>query len=206
MTLISRFTHTSSRQGEIAEVVFSHGWDYMRSLLSGTRTDEPDLPAPEVLRNILIDLGPIYVKLGQLLSTRPDLLPADYIDALSSLQDEVPPVSWMEIEKVLVREIPLPLEEVFSAIQTEAIAAGSIAQIHRATLRDGRNVALKQDLRSWMIFGGAPRPQKSSKHWVFRGHCVSPVKVQRPGINLIVEQDIDLGSLGVSGRSRELKA
>ena len=64
-----------SRQGEIVEVVLRNGWDYMRQLLSGGKTNEPDIPPPAVLRNILTELGPVYVKLGQLLSTRPDLLP-----------------------------------------------------------------------------------------------------------------------------------
>jgi ubiquinone biosynthesis protein len=67
-------TQTSSRQREIIEVVFRNGWDYMRGLLTGGKTDEPNLPPPAVLRNILVDLGPVYVKLGQLLSTRPDLV------------------------------------------------------------------------------------------------------------------------------------
>ncbi|MEM1281726.1 MAG: AarF/ABC1/UbiB kinase family protein, partial [Cyanobacteria bacterium P01_H01_bin.152] len=72
-----------SRQGEIVEVVFRNGWDYMRRLLSGGKADEPEIPTPEVLRNILTELGPVYVKFGQLLSTRPDLLPTRYIEALS---------------------------------------------------------------------------------------------------------------------------
>lgn len=134
---------TSSRQGEIAEVVFRNGWGYMKTLLSGGKIGEPDLPPPAVLRNILIDLGPVYVKLGQLLSTRPDLLPADYIDTLSSLQEDVPPVPWSEVEIELRRQLPQPPEEIFSAVDTNAVAAGSIAMTYRATLRNGEEVALK---------------------------------------------------------------
>jgi predicted unusual protein kinase regulating ubiquinone biosynthesis (AarF/ABC1/UbiB family) len=59
-------TQNTSRQREIAEVVFRNGWDYMRGLITGGRADEPRLPSPTVLRNILIELGPVYVKLGQL--------------------------------------------------------------------------------------------------------------------------------------------
>ncbi|HBE34422.1 MAG TPA: ABC transporter, partial [Cyanobacteria bacterium UBA11368] len=73
-------TQSVSRQKDIIEVVFRNGWDYMRRLLTGAKADEPQLPPPAVLRKILIELGPVYVKLGQLLSTRPDLLPGEYIE------------------------------------------------------------------------------------------------------------------------------
>ncbi len=136
-------TQTTSRQREILEVVFRHGWDYMRILLTGGKADEPKLPTPAVLRNIMIDLGPVYVKLGQLLSTRPDLLPAAYIDALSTLQAEVPPVSWSEVETVIRQQLRQPLEKTFAKINPQPVAAGSIAQTHRATLADGREAALK---------------------------------------------------------------
>ncbi|HEY9797484.1 MAG TPA: AarF/ABC1/UbiB kinase family protein [Leptolyngbyaceae cyanobacterium] len=156
-------TQTSSRQREILEVVFRNGWDFMRGLLTGGKTDEPNLPPPAVLRNILVDLGPVYVKLGQLLSTRPDLLPGDYVDALTDLQANVPAVPWSEVEILIRQQLRQPLEEIFAAINPQAVAAGSIAQTHRATLKNGQEVALK---------------------------------VQRPGIDLIVAQDIALiGSL-----------
>jgi len=152
-------TQTTSRQRDILEVVFRNGWDYMRVLLTGGKADEPKLPPPAVLRNILVDLGPVYVKLGQLLSTRPDLLPASYIDALSTLQAEVPPVAWSEVETVIRQQLRQPLEQTFATINPEPVAAGSIAQTHRATLADGREVALK---------------------------------IQRPGIDVVVAQDISL--------------
>ncbi|MEA5565114.1 AarF/ABC1/UbiB kinase family protein [Anabaena sp. UHCC 0399] len=152
-------TYTVPRQREIIEVVLRNGWDYMRRLLTGGKADEPQLPTPAVLKNILVDLGPVYVKLGQLLSTRPDLLSAAYIEELSTLQDEVPPVPWAEIEIVIRKQLKQPLEETFKHINNVAVAAGSIAQTHRATLMDGREVALK---------------------------------VQRPGIDVTVVQDIAL--------------
>src|SRR5919199_5649158 len=136
-------TQTSSRQREIIEVVFRNGWDYMRILLTGGKTDEPNLPPPAVLRNILVALGPVFVKLGQLLSTRPDLLPAVYIETLSTLQAEVPPVPWSEVEAILRKELTQSLEDTFAKFNTQAVAAGSIAQTHKATLKDGREVALK---------------------------------------------------------------
>jgi ubiquinone biosynthesis protein len=134
---------TSSRQTEILEIVLRHGWDYMRQLLTFGKADQPEVPPPAILRNILTDLGPVYVKLGQLLSTRPDLLPPEYIEALSSLQSNVPPVPSSEIEAVIRQQLPQSPEQIFQSINYTAIAAGSIAQTHQATLQDGRRVALK---------------------------------------------------------------
>ena len=136
-------TKNTSRQREIAEVVFRNGWDYARGLLTGDKSDEPRLPSPEVLRNILIELGPVYVKLGQLLSTRPDLLPGRYVDTLTDLQANVPPVPWSEVENLIRQELSQPLESVFSDIDRNAIAAGSIGQVYRAILNNGQQVALK---------------------------------------------------------------
>ena len=152
-------TQNTARQREIAEVVLRNGWDYMRGLMTGSKSDEPRLPSPTVLRNILIELGPVYVKLGQLLSTRPDLLPGKYIETLTDLQAKVPPVDWLEVEELIRQELSQPIEEIFAHIDSEAIAAGSIGQVHRATLKSGEQVALK---------------------------------VQRPGIDAIVAQDIAL--------------
>ncbi|MEL6325386.1 MAG: AarF/ABC1/UbiB kinase family protein [Cyanobacteria bacterium J06626_23] len=132
-----------SRQGEIIEVFLRHGWDYMRRLLLGKAPEEPDLPPPAVLRNILTDLGPVYIKLGQLLSTRPDLMPPSYIEALSALQSTVPPVPAAQMEAFIRQQLPKPPELLFAEIDYVAIAAGSIGQTHKAILKDGRPVALK---------------------------------------------------------------
>lgn len=157
--MFSRLAQASSRQREIAEVVLRNGWGYMRRLLTGTRSEEPQLPPPAVLRNILIELGPVYVKLGQVLSTRPDLLPPEYINELTALQAEVPPVPWEDVQLVIQQEVRRPIEDIFETINPQPVAAGSIAQTHRATLKDGREVALK---------------------------------VQRPGIDITIAQDINL--------------
>ncbi|MBD1876378.1 AarF/ABC1/UbiB kinase family protein [Nodosilinea sp. FACHB-131] len=132
-----------ARQKEIIEVVLGNGWDYMRRLLVGGQADEPEIPPPAVLRNILTDLGPVYVKLGQLLSTRPDLMPPAYIEELSSLQTTVPPVDPKEIEAYIRQHLGKPPEELFERLDYQAIAAGSIAQTHKAVLKDGRQVAVK---------------------------------------------------------------
>jgi ubiquinone biosynthesis protein len=152
-------TQTVPRQREIIEVLFRNGWGYMRKLLTGGKPEDPQLPTPAVLKKIFIDLGPVYIKLGQLLSTRPDILSRAYIEELSTLQDEVPAVDWSEVEVLIRKQLKRPLEETFKNLNTVPVAAGSIAQTHRATLADGREVALK---------------------------------VQRPGIDATIAQDIAL--------------
>ncbi|AFY39509.1 ABC-1 domain-containing protein [[Leptolyngbya] sp. PCC 7376] len=141
--MVFSLTKSSSRQREIIEVVLGNGWDFMKSLLTGGKADKPQIPPPEVFRNILVELGPFYVKLGQLLSTRPDLLPPKYIETLTDLQAKVPTVPWFEIEQTISQELGKPLSEVFQEINPNPVAAGSIAQIHRAVLRNGKAVALK---------------------------------------------------------------
>ena len=88
-------------------------------------------------------LGGTLIKAGQFASSRPDLLPAAYTGELSSLQDRVPPQPAGVIEEAVARELGRPIEEVFESFDREPVAAASIAQVHRATLRDGREVAVK---------------------------------------------------------------
>jgi predicted unusual protein kinase regulating ubiquinone biosynthesis (AarF/ABC1/UbiB family) len=96
--------------------------------------------AARELRLALEDLGTTYVKLGQLLSSRPDLMPDEYIAELSRLVDEVPPVPFAELEPVIRRELG---DDAFVRIDPEPLAAASIAQIHKALVADGREVVVK---------------------------------------------------------------
>lgn len=100
-------------------------------------------PWPEAVRAALVRLGPAFVKVGQVLSVRSDLVPAELIEALHGLQSHVPPVAWEDLEPDLVRSLGGPLEETFAELNHEPLAAGSVAQVHRATLRTGEQVVLK---------------------------------------------------------------
>jgi predicted unusual protein kinase regulating ubiquinone biosynthesis (AarF/ABC1/UbiB family)/nucleotide-binding universal stress UspA family protein len=95
------------------------------------------------LREALEELGPTFAKLGQILSTRPDLVPPEFIDELAQLQDNVPPLSESAVVEVMEEELGVPWEDVFETIEPTPLAAGTIAQVHRASLADGRKVVIK---------------------------------------------------------------
>lgn len=97
----------------------------------------------ESLAADLEQLGPTFIKLGQLLSTRPDLIPAPYLEALSRLQDRVEPFSFGEVEQIVQGELGVRLSKAFTEFEAAPMAAASIGQVHRARLRDGREVAVK---------------------------------------------------------------
>jgi ubiquinone biosynthesis protein len=101
------------------------------------------LSQPQRLRMAMEELGPTFIKLGQLLSTRPDVLGKEYIHEFSKLQDEVPAVSLEEINAQIQRELGYPGEELFAEFSKEPIAAASIAQVHRGKLKSGEEVVFK---------------------------------------------------------------
>lgn len=101
------------------------------------------LTRAERARLLLEELGPAFIKLGQLLSTRSDLFPADFIEELSRLQDRVPSFSFVEAREIIASELGRQVEEIFEFIDEVPIASASIAQVHRARLKTGENVAVK---------------------------------------------------------------
>jgi predicted unusual protein kinase regulating ubiquinone biosynthesis (AarF/ABC1/UbiB family) len=107
-----------------------------RSVDSSTRRQRA-----EHLLDTLLTLGPTFIKLGQLLSTRPDILPPEYIQVLSQLQDEVPPADWADARTVIEDELG-PVDEYFDGFDTESISGASLGQVHRARV-DGQEVAVK---------------------------------------------------------------
>ena len=94
-------------------------------------------------RTALEELGPTFAKLGQMLSTRPDLLPPEFVEELSTLQDQVPPLTEDQVVRVMEQELGVPWEDVFESIGARPMAAGTIAQVHRATMADGQRVVIK---------------------------------------------------------------
>lgn len=139
----------ASRYREIAALLVKHGrGDLIRSagLESALPDTDLDHGNPEAAASLADDLermGPTYIKLGQLLSTRVDLISPAYVEALSRLQDDVAPFAYEEIEHLVTTELGVRLSTVFPTFEREPLAAASLGQVHRATLRDGREVVVK---------------------------------------------------------------
>ena len=144
------------RYREIAQVFIRHGFGELvetvgllpylslpRRLLFRGRAPTPSLGIPQRLRLTLEELGPTFVKLGQVLSTRPDILPHAYITELAKLQDTVPPADWELVRAQIEAELGAPPEDLFPALDPTPIAAASLAQVHTATLPDGTEVIVK---------------------------------------------------------------
>lgn len=143
------------RYREIAEVLTRHGLvlvvehlglfahlSWLRRV-TGRRNPEPPKSWPDRVRLALTDLGPTYVKLGQLASTRSDVLPRELVAALETLQDDVPPFPFAEVRQILERVWGRPPEEVLVALDPTPLAAASLAQVHVGRLMDGREVVVK---------------------------------------------------------------
>jgi ubiquinone biosynthesis protein len=141
------------RISEIAHVAVKHGFGYffarnkLTDLLPWNETVSPsdggNSHRGQHLREMLDELGPTFVKFGQLLSTRPDVVPPDIIVELRKLQDDVSPFPFAEVEQVVAEELGQPIERLFLEFTEEPIAAASIGQVHEAVLPNGRKVAVK---------------------------------------------------------------
>jgi ubiquinone biosynthesis protein len=105
---------------------------------------EPDVQArANAFATALKNMGPTYIKFGQVLSTRPDIVPPEYVHALESLQDNVEPFSFAEVERIVEEELKVRISKAFQEFDAKPVAAASLGQVHRAVLRDGREVVVK---------------------------------------------------------------
>jgi ubiquinone biosynthesis protein len=153
-------TRSIGRLSEIAQVMVRHGFGYffeahkLSDLLPGRSAEDrlADMTAEQGgassargqhLREVLDELGPTFVKFGQLLSTRPDVVPPDIVVELRGLQDDVRPFPFEQAERVIEEELGNTLERLFLDFEPAPVAAASIGQVHRATLPNGRRVAVK---------------------------------------------------------------
>ncbi|MBW2159405.1 MAG: hypothetical protein JRH14_05475 [Deltaproteobacteria bacterium] len=157
------------RLRQIAGVLAVHGFGEvvdrtgLSTLIPGRkRNDAGRMPAGIRLRKVLEDLGPSFVKLGQIMSTRPDLIPEDILVELKKLQDNVPPEPFPAIQEQVERELGRALSDVYESFEEAPLASASIAQVHRARLRNGDEAA---DV---------------------------VVKVQRPRVQALMSRDLDL--------------
>lgn len=167
-TNITQAFKNVGRMREIVTVLGAHGFfDLVHRLQLSrflpTKTGEDSIakeqPLPERLRRSFEKLGPAFVKFGQLLASRPDLIPDNFVQELSKLQDDVEKVPFPRIQELIEEELGSSLEDLFESFEREPIAAASIAQVHAAVLKNGKKVA---------------------------------VKVQRPGIDKVLQNDISI--------------
>jgi ubiquinone biosynthesis protein len=134
------------RYSQITRIAVRHGLGpYLWGRRGRAELDTPDgrERLARSLRLALEEAGVTFVKLGQMLSTRPDLLPAEFVEELGRLTDDVAPAPWEQVEQVLTAELGRPPDEVFAGFDREPLAAASVAQVHAARLRSGAEAAVK---------------------------------------------------------------
>jgi|688.fasta_scaffold71472_2 ubiquinone biosynthesis protein len=151
-TQISQAFKNAGRLREIITVLVSTGFSDLMTRMKLTRflsegqSEDPtykNLPLPHRLRIAFEKLGPGFVKLGQLMASRPDLIPEQFVEEFSKLQDQVATIPFKEIKTLIEAELNAPIADIFESFDEEPLAAASIAQVHSARLKTGELVAVK---------------------------------------------------------------
>ena len=151
LAIARRYRHLR-RFRHVVEVLLKHGFGYIFEHLElghlipvGKRREYPDkgIPVAVRFRLVLEELGPTFIKLGQVLSTRPDILPRHFIEELEKLQADVPSTPFSEIKVEIERELGASVAELFAQVDEVPLATASIGQVHRARLHDGQEVVIK---------------------------------------------------------------
>src|SRR5437660_10547991 len=175
-------TRNLGRLSEIAQVAVRHGFGYWFDTHRLTDLFPRRSPRVELdgqpsqrgqhLREMLDELGPTFVKFGQLLSTRPDVLPPDIIAELRGLQDDVRPFPLADVEKVVEEDLGLSVGQLFTDFEERPVAAASIGQVHRATLPNGKSVAVKVQRP------GAPRQIEAALALLYQAARIAKERVR----------------------------
>ncbi len=170
------------RINEISLTLAANGFGHLLNLVGiaavlPAGTDPNTGPFARRARQVLVDLGPTFVKLGQVLSVRPDILPQDVLTEFESLQDNVPPMGVEDVQWVVEQELGCPIEDVFESFDPEPLGSASIAQVHRATLVGGHEVAVKLQRR------GIAKTIQSDLHILYSLAAIVENRLQLPGLH-----------------------
>jgi len=155
-TKLKRRYKNLNRLRQIVNILVKYGFDYFVKQLGLTNliskggkilklkpSKIAQLPLPVRIHLALEELGPTFVKLGQILSTRPDLIPPDYIKELQKLQDKVPPFAYDQVEQIIKRELGADIPKIFKSFEQKPFAAASLGQVHQAILENGDKAVVK---------------------------------------------------------------
>ena len=184
MATLTDRRRTMSRVREIAQIATKHGFGFVferHTFRRSTAIETQNLPAlGRHLREMLDELGPTFVKFGQLLSTRPDIVPPEILAELRLLQDSVSPVPYADVERVVETELKSPIDRLFVAFDPVPVAAASIGQVHLAELAErapGRGQGAAAQRRP----SGRVRPQLAVSGRAHREAPGRPAVVHRSG-------------------------
>ncbi len=155
---ITQKIHNIQRLRQILQVLVKYGFGYIVDRLhieqniigrrfvklkSIKKLDVFNQPAPVRARKVLEELGPTFIKLGQILSTRPDLIPLEFCKEFEKLQDEAPAIEYEKVKAQIENELKRPIDEIFNNFSSQPVAAASLAQVHLAELKTGEKVVIK---------------------------------------------------------------